>query len=110
LRYYPANDFNAPKNVCIFEWPEKERRDLIPDYIYHQSSNIKPSLMFLPSNQKIDKPHEKNITFFSSWYNFIKVIELLYDENIDKFQSSPIVMMNINVGNEFISSSVLFEN
>lgn len=66
--------------------------------------------MFLPSNQKIDKPHEKNITFFSSWYNFIKVIELLYDENIDKFQSSPIVMMNINVGNEFISSSVLFEN
>jgi len=72
-----------------------------------------PSILILESKQiEHDDYHPRNITFITSWYNQLKIIELIYNEKEDKFKPSTCHKKNIQFdGNisRFISSSCLFD-
>lgn len=77
LRYYP-NFEEGGKNICYIELPT-DKSDRFPEHLYHKSTISKPNIVFMKSKQTIHDPHPNNITMVASWYNMIKVTELLYD-------------------------------
>jgi hypothetical protein len=85
LAYF--SDLNAKKaNICQIPVPE-ERPDVFPQRV-NQANACKPTIIFKPSTQRQHSPHERNILMITTWFNQIKVIELLYDAAKDKYDYS----------------------
>lgn len=63
----------------------------------------------MKSKQTIHNPHPQNITMVASWYNMIKVTELVYDAANDKYFVSTKAKKSINLDHIYIAGSSLFE-
>lgn len=107
LRYY-SNFMDAGQNICRIDLPTTQSAKF-PDYVYNPSTMVKPSIIFQKSRQNIHDPHPNNITLITSWYNMIKVTELIYDPSKDKFFASAQAKKSVNRQDIFIGASSFFE-
>ena len=81
---------------------------MFPPHFSLPSTFSKPTIIFLPSKQKHDNPHPKNITMVTSWFNLIKVTDLIFDPEKGSYSASSVVKRNINCDHRFIAASSLF--
>lgn len=107
LRYYP-NFEDAGRNICCIDLPPT-RSPKFPEYLYHQSTTIKPSIIFMKSKQQIHDPHPSNTTLITTWYNMIKVTELIYDPGKDKYTASAKAKKSITRDDIYLAGSSFFE-
>jgi len=97
------------KNICQIEMPQNMPQ-AFPDYLTHQGTIIKPSIVFMKSKQTIDCPNEKNICLIASWYNFIKIIELIYEDGVkDRYVVSSKTRKTIIREDMYIAGGSFFE-
>ena len=116
VAYYTNLEKNESQKICFIELPQPSSDSNFPTHLIKEwrIANTKaPSILILESKQiEHDEYHPRNITFITSWYNQLKIIELIYNEKEDKFKPSIVHKKNIQFdGNfsRFISSSCLFD-
>mmetsp|Transcript_42703 Transcript_42703/g.65548 ORF Transcript_42703/g.65548 Transcript_42703/m.65548 type:complete len:307 (+) Transcript_42703:68-988(+) len=106
IRYYPS--FEEGRNVCSIEAPTT-RSEKLPEYLQNTSTVVRPNIIFMRSRQKIHDPHPNNITMITSWFNMVKLTELIYDPAKDKFIPSQQARKSILLDHSFIAGNSLFE-
>ena len=109
LRYYPNfTDDKQMKNICSIEYPANVPQSF-PGHLTHQGTTMKPSIVFMKSKQLIDSPNEKNICLIVGWSNQVKIIELTYDDGMDKYSVSSKTRKTINREDIFLAGGSFFE-
>ena len=87
LRYYSSMD-QPGKNICSIEIPARVG-ERFPEHLLGTQTILKPSILLMKSRQNIVDPNPNNVTLITSWFNSIRVNELVYEPESDKYFASP---------------------
>ena len=107
LAYY--KDISSSIKQNILEIENEFELDKFPDYFKQTSTVVKPSLSILSSRQVSKDPNNQNLFIVSLWYNVLKIVELEYKAEEDRYKVHQNNKRVVSYNYIYLSSSSLFE-
>lgn len=102
LKYYSngLGDEQSGNTVCYISCEDLT----LPGHLTKNQALI-PSVAFQHSVQQTYNPHPRNLTMVTTWYNMIKINELIYSPKEDRYYAHSIAKHTIYQQNVFLASS-----
>ena len=107
LAYYKEISSGIKQNILEIE--NEFELDKFPEYFKQPSTVVKPSLSILSSRQISKDPNNQNLFIISLWYNVLKIVELEYKPEEDRYKVHQNNKRVVSYNYIYLSSSSLFE-
>jgi len=96
------------QKICKIDLAQ-QKQDKYPDYLNNPRTSVTPSIIFKKSYQTIHDVDPNNLTLITTWFNMVKVTELVFNKETRTYSASAQAKKTIFCPDTFIGSSCFFD-